>query len=107
MTKVSVMAGPCKFVTVITAENTEDYGQVKVSFTSDCPHYNKGLAEEIDTVDAFCELGMGRNPGIIKDAVAKYAKHATCPVALAMLKAVEVEASLALPVEPEIHIEKN
>lgn len=106
MTKVKIMAGPCKFVTEITAESTEDYGKVRLSYVTDCPHYKK-MAEEIDIVDAFCELGMGRNPGVIKATVEKYAKHMTCPVALGMLKAVEVEAGLALPVEPEIKIEKN
>lgn len=106
MTKVTVMAGPCRFETVITAEADEDeFGKVKLSIETQCPHY-KDLSSELSEVDAFCELGMGRAPGVIGDIMAKHRKHATCPVPLGIMKAVEVEAGLALPTEPVIGIEK-
>lgn len=106
MTKVTVMAGPCKFETIITAEADEDeFGVVKLSVQTQCPHYSE-IASELSEVNAFNELGMGREPGIIGDVMAKHRKHATCPVPLGILKAVEVEAGLALPTEPVIGIEK-
>ena len=105
MTKVTVMAGPCKFTTTITA-TLSDFSDITLNIDSECPHF-KELNNELNEVDAFNELGMSRTPGIVKETVEKYAKHKTCPVCIGILKAIEVEANLALPVNPQITIEKE
>ena len=105
MTKVTVMAGPCKFSTEIKA-TLSDFSDISLDINSECPHFQE-LSNELKEVDAFDELGMSRTPGIVKETVEKYAKHKTCPVCVGILKAIEVEANLALPVNPEITIEKE
>lgn len=101
---MTVMAGPCRFKTEITAEKS-GRRTVKLIIHSECPNYKK-LNEEIPEVNAFDEvLGkMGETP--IYLAVKKYTKHPSCPVASAILKAVEIESGLALPVAPVFETEK-
>ncbi len=105
MTKVEVMAGPCKFKTTISAQK-EGRKNVKLDIVTECPHY-ENLAKELTEVDAYVELLGAKGEPSVRKIVEKYSKHITCPVALAILKAVEVEAGLALGVEPWVKIEKN
>lgn len=105
MTKVTVMPGPCKFTTEISAR-LSGFSEIHLEINSQCPHLEK-LKTELTQTDAFNELGMGRKPGVVKATVEKYAKHVSCPVYIGILKAIEVEANLALSIEPQIKIEKE
>ncbi len=104
MSKTTVMAGPCGFKTVIEAAK-KDRNTISLNIKTDCKFY-KPLEEDLKEVDAYEEVFSKYGQGNISKLCAQYSKHATCPVACAILKAVEVEAGLALPVNVTIEIEK-
>ncbi len=104
MSKATVTAGPCGFKTVIEAEQKER-GTVALKIKSDCKFYEP-LETELTEVSAYDEVFAKLGEGQIYSLCNKYAKHGTCPVPCAILKAVEAAAGLALPVDVTINIEK-
>ena len=88
MTRVIVNPGHCGFTTTIDVGKVAKR-RVKVVITSDCEMVTE-LAESFTTdVDAGQALKQGQ-------ALSEYV-HATCPVPIAVLKAIEVEAGLGVP----------
>jgi hypothetical protein len=77
MTKVTIHPGPCKLITTVEAEKTDDM-TAKVSIKSDCKFY-KPLETELTEVDAAKEIfGSTLGKGKVYELCAKYAKHPTC-----------------------------
>jgi len=102
---VNVMSGICGMRTTIRASSEDMIGPVKLEMESECPHIQK-LAAELTEVKAFEEIGFrGDGPKTLSLA-ARYCQHAACPVPSSIIKAIEVAAGLALPKDPEIHVEK-
>ena len=77
-----------------------------VSIESECDAV-QCMAAELTQVDPFQEITFrGRGPLTLQLA-AKHCTHAACPVAIGIIKAVEVEAGLALPADVTIKLSKS
>ena len=87
MTRVIVNPGACGFTTTIDV-NKVSKRRVKVVITSDCEMVTE-LGESFTEVDAGQALKQGQ-------ALSEYV-HATCPIPIAVLKAIEAEAGLTVP----------
>jgi len=94
MTRVVVNPGICGMAAAIEVVKVGK-GRVGVRITSDCEmvtKMGKSLAE-LDQEDALKPLLQS---GVYQCA-SERSLHASCPVPMAVLKAIEVEAGLALP----------
>jgi hypothetical protein len=92
---VKVMAGVCGMLTEIRATSDD----------SDCKNI-QNLARELEVVNPFEEIAFrGEGPSILRLA-AKHCKHAACPVASGIIKAIEVASGLALPKDAVIQVTK-
>ncbi len=103
MSKVKVSAGICGFTALIKAKKRKD-GKIALKITSNCNEV-KELADALRTVElkeAFRKIC--ENP--IYKAATQHHLHPACPVPSAILKAIEVEAGLAIPKDVSIEIEK-
>jgi hypothetical protein len=104
MVEVKINAGICGFVTVIRADS-EDLQTAELEIVTDCPNL-KPLEKELKEADAFKECFAKVGDGEIYKMCKKYGKHAACPVACAIIKAVEVSCELALPKKISMEITK-
>ena len=94
MTTVRVNPGVCGFTAVVKIEKDEGRA-FSVTIESECEMVTK-LGRELavlDFMDAF--RSIADNPVYRKGSVCL--KHVSCPVPAGILKALEVEAGLALP----------
>lgn len=104
MAKVSVNPGICGLTTDITVTSPDGMNvEVKAETTCD---YIKNLVEALPSIDSYTEIFAKYGEGIVAKTAAGTCKHAACPVATAILKAIEVECSLALPGDVAMKIEK-
>ena len=102
---VKVMAGVCGMLTEIRATSDDSSGTVKLKIDSDCKNI-QNLARELEVVNPFEEIAFrGEGPSILRLA-AKHCKHAACPVASGIIKAIEVASGLALPKDAVIQVTK-
>lgn len=104
MSKAEILPGNCGFTTTVDA--VMDGDTCKLSISSDCKAIQK-LAQELTEVNPYQEISFRRNnmPQILQMG-AKYCTHAACPVPVGIIKAVEVEAGLALPLDVTIKLTK-
>lgn len=104
MSKAEVTSGICGFTTTVEAH--QEGRQVKLRISSDCSAVRR-LAEELAEVEPFQEISFrGEGPRTLK-AGAKYCRHPACPVPVGIIKAIEVEAGLALPADAIIKVSKS
>jgi len=104
MSKAEIFAGICGFATTVRAEMD---GEVcKLSIDSQCDAIQR-MAAELTHVEPFREISFRRRMPQTLEMAVKYCKHAACPVPVGIIKAVEVEAGLALPADVSIKIEKT
>ncbi len=104
MTQADIFSGICGFTTHVEAHMNG--GNCILSIESDCEAIQQ-LATELSQVDPFQEISFrGQGPQILQLA-AKHCAHAACPVAVGIIKAIEVEAGLALPADVTIRISKR
>jgi hypothetical protein len=102
---VVVDAGVCGYKATVKAEKTTGY-TVRLQIETDCPHVSKIAPEPLE-VDAVRQIGLRAGlPSLLVDAYACCA-HAACVVPSALIKAVEVAAGLALPVDVSMKISKE
>lgn len=94
MTKVTVHAGVCGFTAVISAEKAKDR-TVSISIDSDCEMVRK-MEQDISGIDIRTMFTGYRSNPVYRSA-SLHVKHVACPVISGILKAVEVEAGLAVP----------
>jgi hypothetical protein len=78
----------------------------KLSINSECAAIRQ-LAEELTEVNPYQEISFKRAMPKIHEAGHKFCTHAACPVPVGILKAVEVEAKLALPTDVTIKLAKT
>ena len=105
MAQAEINAGICGFATRVTARKRAD-GQVALEIQSDCEAIMR-LASALPEVDPFREFTFrGRGPLTLQLA-AKHCSHAACPVPVGIIKAVEVEAGLALPADVSVKVSKD
>ena len=98
-----VDAGVCGLTSLVEA-GSPDGQTVVVRIESDCPRV-QALAGDLAGLDAFQELLSlplaQTTPALL---AAKHGLHPTCPVPVAVLKAAEVAAGLALPCDCSIKL---
>lgn len=101
MAKAEIFAGACGFTTIVTA--TKEGKKCNLIIESQCKAIQK-LAEELKQVDPLREISFKKNNPEIMEMGVKYCIHAACPVPVGIIKAVEVEAKLNLPVDVSIKV---
>ncbi|MBZ4686773.1 MAG: hypothetical protein PWQ96_644 [Clostridia bacterium] len=104
MSKCEINPGICGLVTTVEAKSIEG-GNVTLKIISDCPNIQK-VAEELVEINPFDEIFKRAATTKTYEVVSKHSPHPSCPVPSGILKAVEVEAGLALPKDVSIKIEK-
>lgn len=104
MARAEVQAGICGFTTVIETEMEGD--ACRVSLRSECPAIQR-MAAELTQVDPLQEISSRRKVPRILQMGMKHCTHAACPVPVGIVKAVEVEAGLALPADVSIKISRG
>ncbi len=104
MAKSEIFAGTCGFSTVIQATKNED-GSIHLAVESQCSAITR-LAAELSDVDAMQHLSARRQVPPILQTGMKFCTHAACPVPVGIIKAVEVEAGLNVPVDVSIKISR-
>jgi len=104
LTRVEIFSGICGFTTVVEAKADEGNPYlIHLTFESDCPAVER-LAADLSQVDALQEFTYrGDGPRVLKHAL-KCLDHPSCPVPSGIIKAVEVEAGLALPKDVVIRV---
>lgn len=106
MAQAHIDSGICGFTTHVETTQREDY-KVGIKIESECPDIQKLASDgDIDEVDALQEISFRRGMPEILARGHEYCAHAGCPVPAGIVKAVEVEAGLALPKDVKIEIEK-
>jgi hypothetical protein len=104
MASAEIESGICGFCT--TVRTTSEGRKVRVEFETDCG-YVEQLAEALTEVDPFQEISYrGEGPVTLRLA-AEHLVHPACPVPSGIIKAIEVEAGLALPKDASIKPSKG
>jgi hypothetical protein len=104
MAKAEIFAGNCGYNTEVEA--TMDGQICKLHIASECPAMQK-MAEELTEVNPYEEVSFRRALPKIHQAGHKHCTHAACPVPVGIIKAVEIEAKLALPTDVTIKLSKT
>lgn len=103
MAKAEIFSGICGFKTSVTTQMDTD--KCLISIESDCPSIQE-LAQQLTEVDPFGEISFrGEMPKTYKMTFEK-CPHSACPVPAGIIKAIEVEAGLALPADVSIKISR-
>jgi hypothetical protein len=104
LSRAEIFAGICGFTAVVEARME---GKIcKLGVTSDCKFIQE-LAAELTEVQPFQEISARRSMPKTLQMGAKHCAHAACPVPVGIIKAVEVEAKLALPKDVVIKLSKT
>jgi hypothetical protein len=77
-----------------------------LSIESECDAVQR-MAAELTQVDPFQEITFRGKGPLALQLAAKHCTHAACPVGVGVIKAVEVEAGLALPADITIKLSKS
>ena len=105
MAKSIIEPGICNLTTEVTV-NKINKKKATIQITSACPNIQK-IAAELTEVEPFVELGFkGEEPRTFQ-LFREHSPHVSCPVAVGILKTLEVEAGLALPREVTIRTSKS
>jgi len=103
-TKACISAGVCGLQTTVTAR--AQGSRCAIAIDSGC-RLVQSLAEELVEADPVCEVFLQDGPPRIGQLAARHRLHAACPVPVGILKAIEVEAGLALPGNVSIAISRE
>jgi len=104
MAKAEIRPGNCGFTTIVQA--TAEGRRCTLSIHSDCAAIQR-LARELTEVDPFEEISLRKGVPQSLQMGMKHCTHAACPVPVGIIRAVEVEMGLALPIEMTIRLEKT
>ena len=104
MAKAEIFAGICGFNTTVRTHMNGRNCQLEIK--SECTAIQH-LAENLTEVDPFKEISFRRQLPQTYEAAHQYCTHAACPVPSGIIKAIEVEAGLALPKDVSIRITKG
>jgi thioredoxin reductase len=103
MARAEITSGICGFTATVEAKM--EGRRCKLSIESECQAI-QDLAAELTEVDPFQEITFrGKGPRAL-ELGAQHCYHTACPVPVGIIKAVEVEAGLALPADASIHLSK-
>lgn len=104
MAKAEIHPGNCGFTT--TVEAIMDGDICKLSIASECKAIQK-LAQDLTEVNPYQEISFRRNTPQTLQMGAKYCTHAACPVPVGIIKAVELEMGMTLPMDVIIKLAKT
>ncbi len=104
MSRVTVNAGVCGFITEIEAL-ADERGQVVLKIESNCPNINV-FAGDVRGSEGIGEVFAPFGESPLFQAARKHIKHTACPVPTAIMKSIEVSCGLALPRDVTIKVEK-
>ncbi len=104
MSRAEIIAGVCGFKTVVKVTANGDVCQVAIE--SECEGIRK-LAEVLTEVNPYQEISSRRKLPKTLEMGIQYCTHAACPVPVGIIKAIEVEANLALPADVSIKLSKT
>jgi len=105
LARAEISSGVCGFTTVIEAA-ADGKGRVLLTIESDCKAV-QCLAEELNEVDALQEISFRGTGPLTMQLATKHLRHAACPVPVGIVKALEIAAGLALPVDVTIKLSGN
>lgn len=105
MARAEIDAGICGFHTTCIATKNGD-GTVDLSIESGCKAVMK-LAEHLQSVDPMKEVFWRRSLPRTHELAPGCLSHPACPVPSGIIKAIEVEAGLALPKDATIKVSKS
>jgi len=103
--KAEIDAGICGFHTTCIATQNGD-GTVNLSIESGCKAVMK-LAEQLQNADPMKEVFWRRSLPRTLELAPGCLSHPACPVPAGIIKAIEVEAGLALPKDATIKVSKS
>jgi hypothetical protein len=103
MAKAEIEAGICGFITKV--ETRMEGKTCIISIASDCKGIQQ-LAQELTQVNPLQEISSRRATPQTLQMGLKHCLHAACPVPVGIIKAIEVEAKLALPKDVVIKVSK-
>ena len=101
-TNVVIEPGICRFTCTVRAELVDE-DEVKLEVHTGCPSVSgmmESLGDTFETFD-FCLKKPGIGP-FYEYAQAHFPVHVSCPALCGIIKAMEVEAKLALPKDASI-----
>lgn len=104
MAKAEINPGNCGHIATVVAKM--DGKLCNLTIASECPAIQK-LAAELKQVNPYSEISFRRAMPEILLKGAQYCTHAACPVPVGIIKAVEIEAKLALPTDVTIKLSKS
>ena len=104
MAQAEITAGNCGFITNV--ETTLDGKVCKIRIRSDCAAIMR-LGAELTEVEPFKEISFKRAMPKTHEMGIKHCTHAACPVPVGIVKAIEIEAGLALPQDVVIKLSKT
>ena len=104
MSKAEILAGICGFTTIVEARMDGNYCTLAIE--SECPAIQH-LAADLTRVEPFQEIAFRGNGPLTLQLAARHCSHAACPVPVGIIKAIEVEAHLALPADVTIKLSKS
>jgi len=104
MAHADIIAGNCGFSAQV--ETTMDGSTCKIHITSECKAIQR-MAQELTEVDPYKEISFKRAMPKTHEMGVKYCIHAACPVPVGIIKAIEIEAGLALPTDVSIKLSKT
>ncbi|MCL2148212.1 MAG: hypothetical protein FWH47_02620 [Methanomassiliicoccaceae archaeon] len=102
--KVTVDAGVCKMITVITAKSNPDTGMIDIDIQSDCPNVLK-MSWSVKPICPYTEVEAAMNETEIYKYASDALPHAACPVPCGVIKAIEVAGDLGLKRDVTIKVE--
>lgn len=104
MARAEITSGICGFAA--TVEARMEGVKCTVAIDSEC-HAIRRLAADLAEVEPFQEISFrGDGPRTLRLG-ARHCYHPACPVPVGIIKAVEVEAGLALPADALIKLSKS
>ena len=96
MITAEINAGNCGLNTVVNVIASADKQTVHIEMMSECPNVQEA-APEIEDIPALSEVfGAGYDTQVCK-ALGRHTRHPGCPVAAAILKAIEAEVGVSFP----------
>lgn len=104
MATARINAGICGFTTTVRTHS--EGAAMKVRIESECEHIKK-LAEALTEVDPYREITFRGAGPLTYELAREHCAHAACPIPVGILKAIEVEAGLALPKDVTITVTKE
>jgi hypothetical protein len=104
MSQSVIQSGICGYSTKVVAR--ADGRACSLMITSDCPAIER-LAQDLREVDPFEEITYRGDGPLTLRLAREFCPHPACPVPSGIIKAVEVEAGLALPKDAVITVTKS